>query len=113
MNASSSVLGHEEIPEAYMQFDDILAWFEGTYEEYFRPNFPNNKLMSWAKKYPSTRFKNYIHHTPDCSVIPSLLQTLIQNNTAFFHLSDQTNPYEDLGSDAFFNALVPAVEAAC
>ena len=113
MNASSSVLGTEEVPEAYMQFDDILAWFEGTYAQYFDPTFPNSKLMSWAKKYPSIRFKNYIHHVPDPSVIPSLLQRLIQNNTAFFHISDQTNPYVDLGTDQFWNALVPVVEATC
>ncbi len=95
------------IDEAYMQFTDILSIFEGPYSQYLNFHPP-----SWVTKYPATRFKNYIWGVPGSSVIPGLLQKVIQNHTGYFDITDSTQPWGELASDAFWNALVPAVKAA-
>jgi hypothetical protein len=95
------------IDEAYMQFTDILSIYEGSYSQYLNFHPP-----SWVTKYPATRFKNYIWGVPGSSVIPGLLQKVIQNHTGYFDITDSTNPWWELASDAFWNALVPAVKAA-
>ena len=95
------------IDEAYMQFTDILSIYEGPYSQYLNFHPP-----SWVTKYPATRFKNYIWGVPGSSAIPGLLQEVIQNHTGYFDITDSIHPWGELASDAFWNALVPAVKAA-
>lgn len=96
------------IDEGYMQFIDVLSIFEGPYSQY-----QNFHPPSWVMKYPATRFKDYIHSVPNPSVIPGLLHQVMQNNTGYFDITDSTQPWGQLASDTFWNALVPAVASAC
>ncbi len=96
------------VDESFMQFTDILSVFEGPYSSYLNYHWP-----SWVMKYPPTKFKAYIHSVPTTGVIPTLLQKVVQSNTGYFEITDSTQPWGQLGSDTFWNALVPAVESTC
>ena len=96
------------IDEGYMKFIDILSIYEGSYSQFMNFHSP-----SWVMKYPATRFKDYIYSVPNPSVIPGVLQHVIQNHTGYFDITDSTHPWIELATAPFWNALVPAVESTC
>ncbi len=96
------------VDESFMQFTDILSVFEGPYSGSLNYHSP-----SWMMKYPPNRFKMYIHSVPNTGVIPTLLQKVMQNNVGYFDITDSTQPWGELGSNTFWNALVAAEQSTC
>lgn len=96
------------VDEGYMQAGDVIDMFEGSYTKY-----QTWHTASWVSKYPATRFKVDIYGIPGSSALQSLFNKLSQDNFGYMELTDSTNPWRELGSDTFFNALVSQVKTSC
>lgn len=94
--------------EGYASVVDLIEIFESPYASYINSNPPN-----WVYKYPSSKFLNVVHTTPNEADMLKAVSLAKQRNVGYLYITDdvEPNPYDTLPT--YLAQEVAAVNSGC